>query len=121
MSEHKNTILAIVLSLLVVIGWQYFIGYPQMEKQREQAQLKQQEQTQTQPGASQPNAAQPSATPGERSRGGSSGDAELEAESGSTRRNGAKCRYGRPPIAKNRDMQGRAGMHVSHERENLSA
>ena len=29
--EHKNTIIAIVLSLLVVVGWQYFIGYPQME------------------------------------------------------------------------------------------
>src|SRR5258708_2445643 len=64
MGDHKNTILAIVLSLLVVVGWQYFIGYPQMEKQREQAQLKQQEQTQTQPGATQPNAAQPGATPG---------------------------------------------------------
>jgi YidC/Oxa1 family membrane protein insertase len=63
MAEHKNTILAIVLSLLVVVGWQYFIGYPQMEKQREQAALKQQEQSQTQPGATQPNAAQPGATP----------------------------------------------------------
>src|SRR6516225_7875751 len=44
MGDHKNTILAIVLSLIVVVGWQYFVGYPQMEKQREQAQLKQQEQ-----------------------------------------------------------------------------
>jgi YidC/Oxa1 family membrane protein insertase len=51
MSEHKNTILAIVLSLLVVVGWQYFIGYPQMERQRQEAQLKQQQQAQTQPGA----------------------------------------------------------------------
>ena len=32
MIEHKNTILAIVLSLIVVVGWQFFIGYPQMEK-----------------------------------------------------------------------------------------
>jgi len=62
MIEHKNTILAIVLSLLVVVGWQYFIGYPQMQKQREEARLKQQEQTQVQPGATQPSAAQP-ATP----------------------------------------------------------
>ena len=53
MGEHKNTILAIVLSLLVVVGWQYFVGYPQMEKQRQEALLKQQEQTQTQPGATQ--------------------------------------------------------------------
>ena len=39
MIEHKNTILAIVLSLIVVVGWQYFIGYPQMEKQRHDALL----------------------------------------------------------------------------------
>ena len=64
MGDHKNTIIAIVLSLIVVVGWQYFVGYPQMERQREQALLKQQEQAQTQPGATQPNAAQPGATPG---------------------------------------------------------
>jgi YidC/Oxa1 family membrane protein insertase len=58
MGEHKNTILAIVLSLLVVVGWQILVGLPQMEKQREQAQLKQQEQSQPQPGA-QPSTAQP--------------------------------------------------------------
>ena len=57
MGEHKNTILAIVLSLLVMVGWQYFVGYPQMEKQREQAALKQQEQAQLQPGRTQPGAA----------------------------------------------------------------
>jgi YidC/Oxa1 family membrane protein insertase len=67
MSDHKNTILAIVLSLVVIVGWQYFIGYPQMERQRQEAQLKQQSQPQAQPGAAQPatpapNAAQP-ATP----------------------------------------------------------
>jgi YidC/Oxa1 family membrane protein insertase len=67
MSDHKNTILAIVLSLLVIVGWQYFIGYPQMERQRQDAQLKQQSQPPAQPGATQPaaptpNAAQP-ATP----------------------------------------------------------
>src|SRR5580704_6718330 len=61
MGDHKNTIIAIVLSLLVVVGWQYFVGYPQMEKQREQALIKQQEQAQTQPGATQPNPAQPGA------------------------------------------------------------
>jgi len=61
MSEHKNTILAIVLSLLVVVGWQYFVGYPQMQRQQQEAKLKQQEQTQVQPGASQPTAAQPGA------------------------------------------------------------
>ena len=44
MTEHKNTILAIVLSLVVVVGWQFFVGYPQMEKQRQEALLKQREQ-----------------------------------------------------------------------------
>ena len=62
MSDHKNTILAIVLSLIVVVGWQYFIGYPQMEKQRQQALLKQQEQAQpSRRGAA--GAAQPGARP----------------------------------------------------------
>ena len=61
MIEHKNTILAIVLSLVVVVGWQYFVGYPQMEKQRQEALLKQQEQARPQPGASQPGASQPGA------------------------------------------------------------
>ncbi len=62
MGDHKNTILAILLSLIVVVGWQYFIGYPQMQHQQEQAQLKKQEATQVQPGATQPGAAQPSAS-----------------------------------------------------------
>jgi YidC/Oxa1 family membrane protein insertase len=58
MNEHRNTILAVVLSLIVVVGWQYFVGYPQMEKQRQEALLKQQEQGQQQPSAAAP------ATPG---------------------------------------------------------
>jgi YidC/Oxa1 family membrane protein insertase len=49
MIEHKNTILAIVLSLIVVVGWQLLVGYPQMEKQRHEAELRQQQQTQLQP------------------------------------------------------------------------
>jgi YidC/Oxa1 family membrane protein insertase len=57
MIEHKNTILAIVLSLIVVVGWQYFIGYPQMEKQRHEAALKQQEQSQQQPAPASPSTA----------------------------------------------------------------
>jgi len=75
MTDQKNTILAIVLSALVLIAWQYFVGVPQMEKQKQEAQLKaQQQQTQqtqkpvaqpapgAQPGA--PSApGQPAATP----------------------------------------------------------
>jgi YidC/Oxa1 family membrane protein insertase len=62
MIEHKNTIIAIVLSLLVVVGWQYFIGYPQMGKQRQEAQLKHEEQSHPQPGSTQPGGTQPGST-----------------------------------------------------------
>ena len=35
MNDHKNTILAIVLSAIVLIAWQYFYGLPQMQKQKQ--------------------------------------------------------------------------------------
>ena len=38
MDNQKNTILAVVLSGLVLLAWQYFIATPQMEKQRQIAQ-----------------------------------------------------------------------------------
>src|SRR5262249_16495043 len=63
MTDQKNTLLAIVLSALVLIAWQYFVGLPQMEKQKQEAALKQQQQqqTQAQPGqqTSQPGTAAP--------------------------------------------------------------
>src|SRR6266404_1885531 len=34
MNDNRNTILAVILSGLVLIGWQYFFNIPQMEKQR---------------------------------------------------------------------------------------
>ena len=42
MTDQKNTLLAIVLSALVLIGWQIFFGMPQVEKQKQA----QQQQTQ---------------------------------------------------------------------------
>jgi YidC/Oxa1 family membrane protein insertase len=63
MNDQKNTILAIVLSAIVLIGWQYFIGIPQMERQRQEALLKQQQAQQTQPPQSAPNQAAPSPAP----------------------------------------------------------
>ena len=40
-SDNKNLYVAIALSILVIIGWNYFYGAPQMEKSRQQqAQLK---------------------------------------------------------------------------------
>jgi YidC/Oxa1 family membrane protein insertase len=56
MTDQKNTILAIVLSALVLIGWQIFFGLPQVEKQKQIAQQQAQERAQqpapttTQPG-----------------------------------------------------------------------
>ena len=73
MSDQKNTILAIVLSALVLIGWQIFFGMPQAEKQKqiqqqqaqEHAQQQQQQQPQTAPGAQQTpgQGAQPRSAP----------------------------------------------------------
>ena len=59
MTDNKNTILAIVLSALVLLGWQYFFAVPQ-EKAR-QEQLQAQQQKQNVPTPDQPNPAQPQA------------------------------------------------------------
>src|SRR5271154_581875 len=34
MTDNRNTILAVILSGLVLLGWEYFFNIPQMEKQR---------------------------------------------------------------------------------------
>ena len=44
MTDNKNTILAIVLSALVLIGWQFFVGMPQEKARQEQLQAQQQQQ-----------------------------------------------------------------------------
>ena len=72
MTDQKNTLLAIVLSAIVLIGWQYFFGMPQMEKQRQEAQLKAQQQqqqaqqapAQTAPVPGQPGQPTPQVQPG---------------------------------------------------------
>ncbi len=40
-SENRNTILAIVLSLIVLLGWQYFVAQPQLERQQAELQAQQ--------------------------------------------------------------------------------
>jgi YidC/Oxa1 family membrane protein insertase len=60
MTDQKNTILAIVLSALVLIGWQLYFGLPQVEKQR---QLQQQQAQERAPGPQTPPASAP-AQPG---------------------------------------------------------
>src|SRR5215204_788531 len=46
--DQKNVLIAIVLSAMVLIAWQYFVGMPQMEKQRQEAQQRAQQQQQQQ-------------------------------------------------------------------------
>ena len=59
MNDNKNTILAIVLSALVLLGWQYFFAVPQEKARQEQLQAQQQKQNVPAPG--QPSPAQPQA------------------------------------------------------------
>ncbi|MDB5630372.1 MAG: rane protein insertase YidC, partial [Tardiphaga sp.] len=61
MSDNRNTILAVILSGLVLIGWQFFFNIPQMEKQRATEQA--QKQLQSPAPSATPNAS-PGATPG---------------------------------------------------------
>jgi YidC/Oxa1 family membrane protein insertase len=64
--DNKNLLLAIVLSAVVLLGWNYFYGVPQMEQQRRAAQ-----QTQpAQPGVVTPT---PSGAPGAAAPGGAPG------------------------------------------------
>jgi YidC/Oxa1 family membrane protein insertase len=63
MNDQKNMILAIVLSAIVLFGWNYFFGIPQMQKQREQ-QAQQQSQQTTAPTPSTTPGTAPSTTPG---------------------------------------------------------
>ena len=48
MTDQKNTLLAIVLSAIVLIVWQYFFGLPHMQRQEAQKQTQTQTQTPTQ-------------------------------------------------------------------------
>lgn len=67
MTDNKNTILAIALSALVLLGWQYFFAVPQEKARQEQLQAQQQKQsvpTPAQPGQPPPQTATPQ-IPGE--------------------------------------------------------
>ncbi|WP_291863763.1 membrane protein insertase YidC [Bradyrhizobium sp.] len=76
MTDNRNTILAVILSGLVLIGWQYFFNIPQMEKQRAQQAQSELAKPAPQPGSpatpqtagappapTAPGAAQPASTP----------------------------------------------------------
>src|SRR6202166_2312293 len=51
MTDNRNTILAVILSGLVLLGWQYFFNLPQLEKQRALQQQAQSEITKPAPQA----------------------------------------------------------------------
>lgn len=63
MSENRNMVLAIALSALVLFGWQYFIGMPKVEKEKEAARVQQTQQQAQQPSQTAP-AGKPAAAPG---------------------------------------------------------
>jgi len=67
MNDNKNTILAIVLSALVLIGWQYFFAGPQEKARQEQLQAQQQKQSAPAPGqpSQQPSPAGTPQVPGQ--------------------------------------------------------
>ena len=54
MNDNKNTILAIALSALVLLAWQYFFALPQEKARQEQLQAQQQAQKQNVPAPAQP-------------------------------------------------------------------
>ncbi|WEK03675.1 MAG: membrane protein insertase YidC [Candidatus Devosia phytovorans] len=58
MENNRNIILAIVLSMIVLFGWQFFVAGPQMERAQQQAQLANEQAAAADPGLATP------ATPG---------------------------------------------------------
>ena len=63
-SDNKNLVLAIALSILVIVGWNYFYGWPQMQRAR-QAQTQAQTTDGTPPVAGVTGAASPTVTNGQ--------------------------------------------------------
>jgi YidC/Oxa1 family membrane protein insertase len=72
MNDHRNTILAVILSGIVLIAWQYFFVVPQMEKQqaaqKAQQQVQQQAQAPNTPAPDASQAPQPGTTPAQPSQ-----------------------------------------------------
>jgi YidC/Oxa1 family membrane protein insertase len=54
MNDNRNVILAIVLSVIVLFGWQFFVAGPQMERAQRQAQLEAQLQAEADAGLATP-------------------------------------------------------------------
>ena len=73
MTDNRNTILAVILSGIVLIAWQYFYNVPQMEKQRAQTQ------TQAELAKPTPQATPPGTTGGSGPGTGGSGPGAMQA------------------------------------------
>ncbi|HEV7291423.1 MAG TPA: membrane protein insertase YidC [Devosia sp.] len=56
MNDNRNVILAIVLSMIVLFGWQYFIAGPQLEQAQRQAEIAAQQQAAQDPALATPAA-----------------------------------------------------------------
>ena len=54
MENNRNIILAIVLSMVVLFGWQFFVAGPQLERAQQQAQLAAEQQAAADPGLATP-------------------------------------------------------------------
>jgi YidC/Oxa1 family membrane protein insertase len=80
--DNRNLLLAITLSVVVLLGWQFFYGVPQMEKQRQVAQQSQQTQNAPAGPASVPA---PGAAPGQASTAAAPGAAATAAQAIETR------------------------------------
>ncbi len=61
-SNTRNIVIAVVLSMIVLFGWQFFVAGPQMEQAQRAAQLAQQQQAATDQGLATPSAGTAGAT-----------------------------------------------------------
>ncbi|HXZ21838.1 MAG TPA: membrane protein insertase YidC [Pseudolabrys sp.] len=97
MNDNKNTILAIALSALVLLAWQYFFALPQEKARQEQLQAQQQAQKQNVPAPAQPG--QPAPTPAQSGPPQLPGQASVPAAPAQLGRAAALAESPRVPIA----------------------
>jgi YidC/Oxa1 family membrane protein insertase len=97
MTDNKNTILAIVLSAIVLIGWQFFFAAPQEKARQEKLQQEQAQQLKNAPKTSEP--AQQAATPNQTGLPPVPGQAPQAAVAAPTNRATALANSPRVPIA----------------------
>jgi YidC/Oxa1 family membrane protein insertase len=97
MTDNKNTILAIVLSALVLIGWQYFFAMPQEKARQEKLQQEQAQQLKNAPKPAE--VGQQAATPGQPGPPPVPGQAPQTAVATPTTRAAALAASPRVPIA----------------------